>query len=94
MTYKEAIELKRASMHLIGTTNQRGYQITDVLIVPAEQDKRNDFMLCYIQNHNANSCLMEYINEDLIVMSVDSRHLSDDFVLFYEIIQPQSSLVS
>ena len=94
MTYKEAIELKKASMHLIGTTNQRGYKITDILIVPAEQDKQNDFMLCYIQNHNANYCLANYINEDLIVMSVDTRYLGDDSVLFYDIIQPEPVLAN
>lgn len=94
MTYKEAIELKKASMHLVGTTNRQGYKITDILIVPAEQDKQNDFMLCYIQNHNANSCLLNYINEDLLVMSVDTRYLRDDSVLFYEIIHPEPVLAN
>ena len=94
MTYKEAIELKKASMHLIGTTNRRGYKITDILIVPAEQDKQNDFMLCYIQSHNANLCLTNYLNEDLIVMSVDTRHLKDDSVLFYDIIRPEPVLAN
>lgn len=94
MTYKEAKELKKANMHLIGTTSHRGYRITDILIVPAEQEKRDDFMLCYIQNRNANYCLLNYLDEDLIVMSVDTRYLNDDFVLFYDIIHPEPVLAN
>lgn len=92
MNYKEAIALKNASRHLIGKTDRNGYKITDIIIVPADQDKRNDFMLCYIQSHDASYCLMNYIADDLIVISIDNRYLHDDYVLFYDIIQPELEL--
>jgi len=94
MTYKEAIELKKESIHLIGTTNHRGFKVTDIWIVPTDQDKRNEFMLCYIQNGNASSCLMHYVNEDLTVMCVDTSRLHDDLVVFYDIIRSEPVLAN
>lgn len=89
MKYDEAVAIKNASKHLIGTTDQQGYLICDVIIVPSDQDKRNDFLLCYIQNKDARYCLIDYLNDDLIVMGVDTTHLTTDGVLFYNVIQPE-----
>lgn len=94
MKYDEAIAIKNANKHLIGTTTPQGYQITDIIIVPVDQDKRNDFWLCYIQNHDARYCLIDYLGDDLEVLGVDTTRVTTDGVLFYNVIQPESVYVS
>lgn len=94
MTYQEAVELKKSSMCLIGTTDNKGYTIKDILVVPADQKKRNDFFLLYLDNHDAIASLSEFMCDDLLVMSVDDSYFWNDNLLFYNIIQPEPSLAS
>lgn len=91
MTYQDAIKLKEASKHLLGTTDSKGYTIGNVLIVPSDQDLRNDFFLQYQDNHDADLCLKKFLCDDFIVIGIDERYFWDQGWLFFNVIQPMMS---
>ena len=86
MTYKEARELKTKSMSLIGTKDEKGFIVGDILIVPVDEDKRNDYLLCYINNEDADYCTLPYVDYDLMVISIDKTRLKKENLLVYNVI--------
>ena len=83
MTYQEAKELKEKNLHLLNTTTDRGFYITEILILPSDEQKRNNFFLQYLLS-NADVALEQYIDEDLVVWAIDVEHLKKANVLFYK----------
>ena len=86
MTYKEARELKTKSMSLIGTEDEKGFIVGDILILPTDENKRKEFLLCYITNEDAEYCIAPYMDCDVQVIAVDTTKLKKENILFYNTI--------
>ncbi len=83
MTYNEAVKMRDANRRLVGTVDSKGFVISDVIIVPAESNSRERFLRHYLLTQDAIESLSPYVNEDLVVWAVDTKHLIEANVLFY-----------
>lgn len=83
MTYNDALLMQEGNRNLIGTIDSKGFIISDVIIVPSESHSREQFLRSYLMTQNATSSIAPYINEDVVVWAVDTKHLVDANVLFY-----------
>lgn len=83
MKYKEAQEVIRKYSHLIGKVNEKGFVINELIIVPQDENKRNRYIQSYIQTRDANYSIEPYINDELSVWAIDTKHLLESNVLFY-----------
>jgi len=81
--FKIIEELKEKNKHLLNTTTDRGFYITEILILPSDAQKRKNFFLQYLSS-NADVALVQYLNEDLVVWAIDVEHLKKANVLFYK----------
>lgn len=86
MTYKEATALKAEKMNLIGTIDKKGFVINEIIIVPADEAKKNLFMQNYVINRNSEACLLPFINDDVQLWAVDTEYLEKANVLFYDVL--------
>lgn len=84
MNYQEAKELKTQQSHLLGSKDEKGFEVSEILIVPANKSHLDDFLKSYLFNDDAEIAIAPYLNEDLDVWAIDSRKLKEAHVLFYE----------
>lgn len=84
MKYKEAQEVIRTHSHLIGKINERGFVINELIMVPQDEKKQNQYILSYIKTKDANRSIEPYVNEELSVWAIDTKHLIESNVLFYQ----------
>ena len=84
MNYQEAKELKEKSLHLVGTRTEQGVIIGAILMVPLDEDKRNDFMRKYLLYNDENMAISQYLNDELCVLAIDVEYLVKHSVLFYK----------
>lgn len=84
MTYQEAKELKENSLHFLNTKTENGAYITEILIVPSDAQKREDFFKLFFSSDNADFAIQRYLNDDLVVWAIDGIHLKKAGVLFYK----------
>ena len=84
MKYNDAQEVIRNHSHLIGKINEKGFVINELIMVPQDEDKRNRYIQSYIQTKDANRSIEPYINEELSVWAIDTKHLMESNVLFYQ----------
>ncbi len=87
MKYQEAQEVIKNNSHLIGKINERGFVINELIMVPKDENKRNRYIQSYIQTKDANRSIKPYINEELSVWAIDTKHLIESNVLFYQEIE-------
>lgn len=83
MTYEEALILKKQKSNLIGTVDEKGFTIGEILIVPTNEKSRNDFFMSYLLNRNADMSIESFINEPMELWAIDTKHLEEANVLFY-----------
>ena len=83
MKYDEAIKLKEANKNLVGTIDEKGFVIGDILIVPSDEKKRNDFFRSYLVNNNSDMAISSFKDVDVEVWTIDAKHLQDANILFY-----------
>lgn len=84
MKYKEAQEVIRNHSHLIGKINEKGFVINELIIVPQDVKMRNQYIQSYIQTKDAVRSIKPYIDEELSVWAIDTKHLIESNVLFYQ----------
>lgn len=84
MIYSEALELIKRSSHLIGKTNERGFIINELIIVPSDSANRQQYIREYLNTKNAELAISPYVEEDVEVWAIDTEHLKNANVLFYE----------
>lgn len=84
MKYAEALEIVKKHSHLIGKINEKGFIINELIIVPQDENKQNKYIQSYIQTRNAKLSIEPYINEELSVWAIDTKHLIESNILFYQ----------
>ena len=84
MKYQEAQEVIKKHSHLIEKINEKGFVINELIMVPQDEEKRNRYIQSYIQTNDANISIAPYINEELLVWAIDTKHLRESNVLFYQ----------
>lgn len=83
MKYDEAVKLKLSKLNLIGTIDNKGFTIGEILIVPSDVCLRDIFFTTYLATKDADKAICPYINDDVEVWAIDIKHLQDANVLFY-----------
>lgn len=86
MTYEEAKKWREANISLIGTKDGKGFDITDLFIVPEKESERNSFFRSYLLGKDVNAAILPYVNKKMQVWAVDLDHLREDNVLFYDVL--------
>lgn len=87
MTYIEALNLKNKNSHLIGLTNDRGFKIDNIIILPSNKNFQEKFLLTLAATNDAERALSPYKDNDLVVWAIDTRHFVQSNVLFYKVIE-------
>lgn len=86
MNYIEAQKSVQNNQHLIGTLNEKGFEVSELIIVPAEQTHRDAFIRLFMMNRDAVRSIQPFKNEDVEVWGIDTKHLFMANVLFYKVI--------
>lgn len=87
MTYQEANQLKINNLHLLKTVDAKGFTIDEIIIVPTNESSRHEFFKDYLFSNDPDIALSRFINDDLEVWAIDTRHLRESNVLFYNKIE-------
>ena len=53
MNYRDAKKVREQNLHLIGTTDAKGFIVGDIIIVPIEKKQQNAFFVTYLSSRNA-----------------------------------------
>lgn len=83
MKYKEALKLKIEKQDLIGTKDDKGMIIGDLLILPANSSERNRCLRQYIYS-NRTTTWSYNDNADVVLWAIDTYHLEQSNILFYK----------
>lgn len=86
MTYTEAIQWRENNKNLIGTTDEKGFIVSDLFVVPANPNDRDIFLRNYLFSENKEAAIQPYINDDVQVWSVDLARIESDNILFYNVL--------
>ena len=86
MTYAEAAKWREENLDRVGSTDEKGFIVDDLLIVPAENPDRDNFLSQYIQDVEASVAIIPFMNDNMQVWAVDTRHLKSTNVLFFNIL--------
>lgn len=84
MKYEEAQEVIKTHSHLIGKINEKGFVISELIMVPQDDNKRNQCIQSYIQTKDATRSIEPYIKDELLVWAIDTKHLVESNVLFFQ----------
>lgn len=87
MTYEDAVKLRSKNEFRIGSINDKGFYIGEIIIVPSNEDNRNKFFRQYLYNRNAELSILPFSNDDVLVWAIDTKHLQQNNVLFYDNIE-------
>jgi|GEM_PF-1623550 len=86
MNYYQAQIVVQNSQHLIGSVNERGFEVSDVIIVPSDASLREQFIKHYMFSHNAVKSIQPFTDTDVEVWGIDTKHLFKANILFYDVI--------
>lgn len=87
MTYLEAQKWREKNLSRIGSTDEKGFVVDELLIVPSDDDARDAFFKQYIIETDQEIAIKSYVDKDMQVWAVDTRHLQLNNVLFYNILK-------
>jgi len=85
MTYSEAKDLKEKKSYLIGHTDEKGFTIGDLVIVPSNPQIQTSFLRNYLFNRNFSDNTV--LNGDVQLWGVDTNRMEKSGVLFYQVIK-------
>lgn len=86
MIYSEAIGWKNDNRNLIGTKDEKGFVVSDLVIVPSNPTDREVFLRQYLFSVDKESAILPYINGDVQVWSVDLGRFERYSILFYNVL--------
>lgn len=87
MNYDQAQNVVKNNQHLIGTHNEKGFEVSDIIIVPSDSSLRERFIMLYLSNKDAVKSIQPFINYDVEVWGIDTNHLFKANVLFFNVIE-------
>lgn len=87
MNYNQAQIVVQNNKHLIGTINERGFEVSEIIIIPSDTSLREQFIRLYMLNHDAVKSIQPFMNYDVEVWGIDTKHLFKANVLFYNVIE-------
>jgi hypothetical protein len=85
MNLTDATRVREKNISLIGQTNDLGFTVDDVIVVPIEENKRKEFMNDYLMDRS-NINVHYDDNEDFEVWAVDLKNLEESGRIFYSIL--------
>lgn len=86
MTYSDAKQWRVEHLHLIGTIDKKGFVVSDLVIVPANDQDRDVYLRTYLYSKNKDNAIIPYMNRDVQVWSVDLERLETHNILFYNVL--------
>ena len=86
MTYSDAKKWRQDNLHLIGTTDQKGFVVSDLIIVPAYPKDRDVFFRNYLFAGRGDTAIVPYMNKEVQVLAVDLGRVESHNILFYNIL--------
>lgn len=86
MTYSDAKQWRDEHLHLIGTIDKKGFVVSDLVIVPANDQDREVYLRTYLYSKNKDNAIIPYMNRDVQVWSVDLERLETHNILFYNVL--------
>lgn len=87
MNYDQAQIVVQNNKHLIGSINERGFEVSDIIIVPSDLSLREQFVRLYMSNRDAVKSIQPFIRYDVEVWGIDTNHLFKANVLFFNVIE-------
>ncbi len=84
MTYEDAVILRRKNEYRIGKVTDNGFITNEIIIVPSDEKKRKSFFQHYLVNRDAMASIEPYVNDDVLVWAIDTKHLEVNNVLFFD----------
>lgn len=87
MTYKDAVILREKNESRIGKVTDNGFITNEIIIVPSDEEKRKSFFHHYLDSRDAMASIEPYVNDDVLVWAIDTKHLEINNVLFYDNIE-------
>lgn len=87
MKYEKAKLVVQNNLHLIGTINEKGFEVSEIIIVPSDATEREQFMRQYLFNRNAQKSIQAFAKSELEVWAIDTKHLFKANILFYSVIE-------
>ena len=86
MIYTEATKWRESHLHLIGTTDKKGFVVSDLFIVPTNPKDRDTFLRNYLLSENKEDVILPYVSKEVQVWSVDLSRLDSHNILFYSVL--------
>lgn len=87
MTYEEAVQFMESKHIQPNQVDSNGFSYDDIIIVPTNPDSQKSFFQAFLRSQNAKESIAPYIHEDVAVWAIDTKHLNDAGVLFYDNLQ-------
>ena len=87
MNYEQANILVNKNFHLIGSINEKGFEVSEIIIVPSDSSIRERFINLFLSTRDAVKSIQPFINYDLQEWAIDTKHLFKANVLFYKVIE-------
>lgn len=87
MNYEQAKIVLNKNLHLIGTINEKGFEVSEIIIIPSDLSIRERFMNLFLSTRDAVKSIQPFIDYDLQVWAIDTKHLFKANVLFYKVIE-------
>lgn len=87
MRFEQAKKLQQEKQSLIGTIDEKGFRIDGFIIVPSNNDSQVSFFQAYMFSNNAEASILPFVNEEVELWAIDTKHLKEAGVLFYDKIE-------
>lgn len=84
MTYEEAIRFLENSKIQLDQLNSNGFDYDEIIVVPTTTNSQKSFFQAFLLSRNAKDAILPYMHEDVSVWAIDTKHLNEAGVLFYE----------
>lgn len=86
MTYSDAIKWREDHLQMIGNIDQKGFVVSELIIVPSNTNDRDEFIRNYLFDGHKDTAIVPYMNKDVQVWSVDLGRVETHSILFYNIL--------
>lgn len=83
MTYEEAIKLRNEKLNLIGSTDEKGFTIGEIIILPTDEREQDLFFKQYLYSWDNDTAVFPFRQSDLQVWAVDTDYFKKASILFY-----------